>query len=502
MLLEIKNLQVTFHTPSGNLKALQGVNFNVDENECVALVGESGSGKSVTAQAILQLNPLASNTGQILFNNKNLLDQTPQEMENIRGKEIAMVFQNPMNSLNPTMKIGKQISEGLIKHQGMSRQEARKAACEMLELVGFVDASERYGDYPHQFSGGMCQRVMLAIALACRPKLLIADEPTTALDVTVQAQILALMQDLRKKLGMSVILVTHDLGIISGFCDRVAVMYAGRIVEAGLTDEVFTSPKHPYTQMLLQPIDSSIHSKRMIDKPLITVRGLTKHFTTSKRTITAVDSVSFTIAPGETLGLVGESGCGKTTLGRMLINLYKPTKGDVLFEQNPIISLPRHILSRKMQMIFQDPKSSLNPWMTAGAIIGEALVIHNLMPKHHRRQRIIELLEMVGLNEAFFHRYPHELSGGQCQRIGIARALAVEPSFIVCDEPLSALDVSIQAQIINLLKELQKQLGLTYLFISHDLNAVKHMSDRIAVMLQGRIVEISSSNPHISRNKR
>ncbi|MNJ36305.1 Glutathione import ATP-binding protein GsiA [compost metagenome] len=420
-----------------------------------------------------------------------------------------MIFQDPMTSLNPTLKIGEQIAEGLIKHQKLSRKEAKAQAVEMLKLVGIRDSELRYAQYPHEFSGGMRQRVMIAIALACRPALLIADEPTTALDVTIQAQILNLMKNMQARFGTSIILITHDLGVVAGMCDRVAVMKEGVIVESGTTEEIFAHPSHPYTLKLLNalprldepkkekpaPLLSSGRDQR---QPLIEVKSLQQHFDLGKGNILkAVDDISFHIREGETLGLVGESGSGKSTTGRAILRLHQPTGGDVLYQGmavNRLSSSEMKTMRRYMQMIFQDPYASLNPRLKIADIIGEALDVHRLVGSAaERKKRVETLLDMVGLEPAFAERYPHEFSGGQRQRIGIARALAVEPKFIVCDEPLSALDVSIQAQVVELLEDLQHRLGLTYLFIAHDLSMVKHISDRVAVMYMGKIVELAES---------
>jgi peptide/nickel transport system ATP-binding protein len=447
--------------------------------------------------------------GKITFLGKNLADYSEKEMESIRGRDIGMIFQDPMTSLNPTIKIGKQISESLIKHQQLSKKEAKLQALEMLKLVGIRNSEVRYNQYPHEFSGGMRQRVMIAIALACRPALLIADEPTTALDVTIQAQILSLMKNIQEKFGTSIILITHDLGVVAGMCDRVVVMKEGSIVESGTTEEIFEKPSHPYTLKLLNALPRLDEKKKAKPSPLIMmnsdsasplleVRSLRQHFDLGKGNILkAVDDISFHIREGETLGLVGESGSGKSTTGRAILRLHQPTGGEVLYQGmavNRLTSAEMKTMRRYMQMIFQDPYASLNPRFKVLDIIGEALDVHRLVDsKEERKKRVEELLDMVGLDPSFAMRYPHEFSGGQRQRIGIARALAVEPKFIVCDEPLSALDVSIQSQVVKLLEELQQRLGLTYLFIAHDLSMVKHISDRVAVMYMGKIVELAES---------
>ncbi|MBY0123517.1 ABC transporter ATP-binding protein [Bacillus sp. S/N-304-OC-R1] len=511
-ILQINNLRVSFISRDQEFEAVRGVSFEVRKGETLGIVGESGSGKSVTARSIMRLLPSPPSylkDGEIFFKGENLSHKTEKEMEAIRGRDISMIFQDPMTSLNPTIRIGKQIAESLIKHQKLSKKEAKNQAIELLKLVGIRDSETRYNQYPHEFSGGMRQRVMIAIALACRPTLLIADEPTTALDVTIQAQILNLMKIMQERFGTSIILITHDLGVVAGMCDRVAVMKNGEIVETGTTEEIFESPKHPYTLKLLNSLPKLNEKKKPkpapliipgtdTSKPLLDVHGLKQYFDLGKGNILkAVDNISFGIKPGETLGLVGESGSGKSTTGRAILRLHEPTGGDVLYQGIPVNRLTQSemkMMRRHMQMIFQDPYASLNPRFKVLDIIGQALDIHKLATsKEARKKRVEELLDMVGLEPAHALRYPHEFSGGQRQRIGIARALAVEPKFIVCDEPLSALDVSIQSQVVTLLEDLQHWLGLTYLFIAHDLSMVKHISDRVAVMYRGKIVELAES---------
>ncbi|MBY0119258.1 ABC transporter ATP-binding protein [Paenibacillus xylanexedens] len=511
-LLKVNDLSVSFHSGESEFQAVRGVSFEVCKGETLGIVGESGSGKSVTARSIMRLlasPPSQMKKGEILFKGGDLANKTQKEMESIRGRDIGMIFQDPMSSLNPTIKVGKQISESLIKHQKVSKREAKKQAIAMMERVGITRSEIRYNQYPHEFSGGMRQRVMIGIALACRPELLIADEPTTALDVTIQAQILNLMKDMQDQLGTSIILITHDLGVVAGMCDRVVVMKEGQIVETGTTTEIFANPKHPYTIRLLNALPRLDQKKKPKpvslvprdledDQPLLEVKSLRQHFNLGKgNTLKAVNDISFHIRQGETLGVVGESGSGKSTTGRAILRLHEPTGGDVLFKGVPLNRLSASemkTMRRHMQIIFQDPYASLNPKMRIMDIIGEALDIHQLAgTASQREKRVEELLEMVGLDPTHAQRYPHEFSGGQRQRIGIARALAVEPEFIVCDEPLSALDVSIQAQIVQLLEELQQRLGLTYLFIAHDLSMVKHISDRVAVMYNGKIVELAES---------
>ncbi|KZE46204.1 ABC transporter ATP-binding protein [Brevibacillus parabrevis] len=511
-ILQVNNLSVSFQSRGEEIRAVRGVSFEVKKGETLGIVGESGSGKSVTARSIMRLLPSPPSfmkEGEIVFLGENLAHKTEQEMESIRGKEIGMIFQDPMTSLNPTIKVGIQIAEGIIKHQKLPKKEAEKQAVEMLKLVGIRNSEARYHQYPHEFSGGMRQRVMIAIALACHPTLLIADEPTTALDVTIQAQILTLMKNMQSKLGTSIIIITHDLGVVAGMCDRVVVMKDGEIVETGTTEEIFANPKHPYTLKLLNALPRLDEKKKAKpapliltrpdnDRPFIEVRSLKKHFDMGKGNILkAVDGVSFQINKGETLGVVGESGCGKSTTGRTILRLHEPSGGDVLYEGmsvNRLSAKEMKSMRRYMQMIFQDPYASLNPRLKILDIIGEALDVQKLAgSQQERKKRVEELLDMVGLEPAFAQRYPHEFSGGQRQRIGIARALAVDPQFIVCDEPLSALDVSIQAQVVKLLEELQHRLGLTYLFIAHDLSMVKHISDRVAVMYAGKIIELAES---------
>ncbi|MBO0588643.1 ABC transporter ATP-binding protein [Sporosarcina sp. E16_8] len=510
--LKVSDLRVSFLSHDKEFEAVRGVSFEVKKGETLGIVGESGSGKSVTARSIMRLLPSPPSylkDGEIEFQGENLVHKTEKEMESIRGRDISMIFQDPMTSLNPTIQIGKQIAESLIKHQNLSKRDAKNRTIELLKLVGIRNSEARFSQYPHEFSGGMRQRVMIAIALACRPTLLIADEPTTALDVTIQAQILNLMKDMQQRFGTSIILITHDLGVVAGMCDRVAVMKDGEIVETGTTEEIFDNPKHPYTKKLLNALprlDEKKKPKRAPlrsigiakGKPLLEVKSLKQHFDVGKGNIVkAVDDISFHIKPGETLGLVGESGSGKSTTGRAILRLHEPTDGDVLYQGMAINRLSKNemkTMRRHMQMIFQDPYSSLNPRFKVLDIIGQALDIHRLSKnKEERKKRVEELLVMVGLEPAHAKRYPHEFSGGQRQRIGIARALAVEPDFIVCDEPLSALDVSIQSQIVELLEDLQHRLGLTYLFIAHDLSMVKHISDRVAVMYAGKIVELADS---------
>ncbi|HWV54697.1 ABC transporter ATP-binding protein [Pseudorhodoplanes sp.] len=578
-LLEVDDLHVQFLTSRGIVRAVEGLSFHIDPGEVVAIVGESGSGKSVSALSIMRLLPRLTGRipkGRVMFDGRNLLDLTDEQMREIRGRDISMIFQEPMTSLNPILTIGLQITEPLRIHLGMSESEARERAIELLGLVGIPDPARRLEQYPHQFSGGMRQRVMIAIGLACNPKLIIADEPTTALDVTIQAQILELMKELSRKLNIALIVITHNLGVVARYADRVIVMYASRLVEEGDADDVFHRPRHPYSMGLLRSVPrldrprgakletieglppnaaspppgcrfaprcpyklaicetepalvrtdtgglSRCHRHAEIAEgkltwaaaeagsarvemksgaPLLSVRNLTKHFEVrggfrgASGTVRAVQDVSFEIYPGETLGLVGESGCGKTTVGRLILKLEEPTGGDIAFEGLDLATATAgdmKAMRRKIQVIFQDPYSSLNPRMTVGQIIGEPLHVYKLVPGRKQEQdRVAQLLEQVGLRPEMATRYPHQLSGGQRQRVGIARALAMEPSFIVCDEAVSALDVSIQGQIINLLEDLQRRLGLAYLFIAHDLAVVRHISMRVVVMYFGRVMEVA-----------
>jgi peptide/nickel transport system ATP-binding protein len=584
VLLEVDDLHVHFVTSRGVVRAVEGISYQVRRGEIVALVGESGCGKSVSSLAIMRL--LAKPAGRVVrgsirLEGRNLLELSDEEMREVRGRDVSMIFQEPMTSLNPVLPIGLQIMEPLLIHLKMDERAARARAIELLRMVGITDAERRLDQYPHQFSGGMRQRVMIAIGLACNPKLIIADEPTTALDVTIQAQILELMKDLSRRLDIALIIITHNLGVVARYADRVNVMYAARIVEQGTADDIFLRPRHPYALGLMRSVPrldrprgvrletieglppnllappagcrfaprcphrieacvqdpaldeveaghraacwraaemetvaatpavrkaSGPVAARTADGPLLSVQNLSKHFSVSaggrslfgggRATVRAVEDVSFQIMPGETLGLVGESGCGKTTVGRLILKLEEPTNGAIRFEGTDIAGLrarEMRDLRRRIQVIFQDPYSSLNPRMTVGQIIGEPLGVYSLEPNREAaRERVAELLTQVGLFPYMAERYPHELSGGQRQRVGIARALAMRPSFIVCDEPVSALDVSIQGQIINLLEELQTRLGLTYLFIAHDLAVVRHISTRVAVMYLGRIMELAA----------
>ncbi len=569
-ILDVRNLQVEFLTDGKLIKAVDGISFKLQRGQTLGIVGESGSGKSVTSLAVMGLVPPPGlmSGGEIWFQatkdsaaSINLLQLPPARMQQYRGGQIAMVFQEPMSSLNPVYTIGFQLTEAIRLHQSVSDREARSLAIASLQEVKLLDSDreleQQYSSgrlvnqhkqamlarYPHELSGGQLQRVMIAMAISCNPDVLIADEPTTALDVTVQATILDLLRELRDRRQMSMMFITHDLGIVAEIADQVAVMYQGKIVENGSVEQIFANPQHPYTKGLLackprldkqpqhlltvadfmsikltptgepeiqarQPdypleVSGEAIAQRLVklqqQQPLLEVRDLRVGFPErgmfgrTKNYFWAVNGVSFDVYPGETLGLVGESGCGKTTLGRTLLRLIEPISGSVMFEGQNVTTLNGHQLQqlrRQMQIVFQNPFSSLDPRMKIGDAVMEPLLIHSVMRSHRqRRERATDLLERVGLNPDRMNRYPHEFSGGQRQRICIARALALNPKFIICDESVSSLDVSVQAQVLNLLKEVQAEFNLTYIFISHDLSVVKFMSDRILVMNRGRIVE-------------
>ena len=558
-LVRIEHLVTEFRTDERTIRAVDGISFEIPRGKTVGIVGESGSGKSVTALSIMRLVPSPPGRivhGKILFTEPDgkevdLLALDEEQMRHYRGNRIGMIFQEPMTSLNPVFRCGDQVAEALQFHLGMSRDEARQRVLQLFREVQLPRPEVIIDQYPHQLSGGQKQRVMIAMAMACNPDLLIADEPTTALDVTVQAAILDLLRSLQRQHHMSVLFITHDLGVVAELADYVIVMYRGRIVESGSVLELFEQPKHPYTKGLLacrprldvrMSILPTVHDfmderpdgsiversnggveeiiamraetpqqraqrKATLDTHpvLLTVEDLQVHFPIRTGVfsrisgwVKAVDGVSFTVRQGETLGLVGESGCGKTTTGRAILRLVEPTAGRVLFDGYDVTSLSRSdlkALRRHMQIIFQDPYSSLNPRLTVGSAIMEVLKVHGRFANDaERREYIEELLVKVGLEPEHYHNYPHEFSGGQRQRICIARALALEPKLIICDESVSALDVSIQAQVLNLLVKLRQELGLTYIFISHDLSVVKFISDRIAVMHAGRIVELQDAD--------
>ncbi|MGB0681120.1 MAG: ABC transporter ATP-binding protein [Magnetovibrionaceae bacterium] len=507
-LLTVKELSVSFGKPPGEVKAVRGVSFQLDKGETLALVGESGSGKSVSALSVMQLLPYPHAwhpSGSVTFEGKELMGAPERELRGLRGNDIAMIFQEPLNSLNPLHSIEKQIAEVLLVHKGMKGERARERVCELLTLVGLEEATSRLDAFPHQFSGGQQQRIMIAMALANEPKLLIADEPTTALDVTVQAQILKLLGELQTKFNMALLMITHDLGIVRGMADRVCVMNDGEIVEAGETRGVFDAPQHPYTRQLLaaepsgrpDPVDDNAEEVMSADDLKVwfpITRGLLK------RTIghvKAVDGISLRVKRGQTLGIVGESGSGKSTLGRALLRLESST-GGLTFQGRdlrPCSQKDLRPLRKEMAIVFQDPFGSLSPRLSAGQIIEEGLLVHGLGKKGEERRKMIgEALEEVGLEADMQDRYPHEFSGGQRQRINIARALVLKPSVIVLDEPTSALDVSVQAQIVDLLRDLQKRHNLAYLFISHDLKVVRALSHHIMVMRKGKVVEAGSAD--------
>lgn len=543
-MLTIKDLHTYFYSDGNCTKAVKGVSFDLAKGETLGIVGESGSGKSVTALSILKLidePPGKIEKGEIIFDDgdkkTNLIAVPENQMHQYRGKHIAMIFQEPMTSLNPVMSCGDQVIEAILTHQDLPKSEAKKRVLSLFEEVLLPTPETTYDKFPHEISGGQKQRVMIAMALSCNPDVLIADEPTTALDVTVQKSILGLLQGLKEKRNLSMIFISHDLGVIAQIADKVAVMYKGEIIEHGSSKSVLQNPKEPYTIGLLAcrpPLDYKTERLATVDDylnkeaapfeeqkipasdtqerleqlsanpPVLSVKNLKSYYPKKKnffgKTIAhfkAVEDVSFDIYPGETLGLVGESGCGKSTLGRTLVKLMKPHAGTVHYDGIDVLSCPKSqlkALRKKMQIIFQDPYSSLNPRMTIGQAIVEPMQVHRLFESDsQRRDRAISLLEKVSLKAEHFNRYPHQFSGGQRQRICIARALAVEPQFIICDESVSALDVSVQAAVINLLKDLQLEYNLTYLFISHDLAVVQYISDRILVMHEGQIVDRGTS---------
>jgi len=550
-LLEIKNLQVTFRSESEEVTAVDGVSFNVKAGQIVGVVGESGSGKSVTSLAIMRLiqwPPGKISAGEIIYHGRNesvnLLELNEREMRTYRGNDIAMIFQEPMTSLNPVMSCGKQVSEAIVLHQKCSAKEAREKTIQLFNEVKLPRAEAMFDSFPHQLSGGQKQRVMIAMALSCQPAILIADEPTTALDVTVQKTILELLHELQEKRNMGVIFITHDLGVVAEIADDVVVMHKGKVVESGPVKDIFSNPQHPYTKGLLAcrppltaklkrlPVisdfmvstgDSTVASKSIHStlqgleysqdeilehrgdlyskSPILQVKSLKKWFPVRKGIIgrvidhiKAVNDVSFDVYPGETLGLVGESGCGKTTLGRAILKLVEPTSGEIWFKQQNITNFSEEEmrpLRKNLQIIFQDPYSSLNPRLTVGQALMEPMRVHKIHKNDkERREKVVELLEKVSLKADHFNRYPHEFSGGQRQRVCIARTLTLSPDFIICDESVSALDVSVQAQVLNLLNDLKKEFNFTYIFISHDLSVVKFMSDRMVVMNKGKVEEM------------
>ena len=501
-LLNVDNLSVSFVTRNGTNKAVDNVSFSVEERQITAIIGESGSGKSVSCYAMLGLVPSPPGRidgGTALFQGQDLLALSEDELRAIRGRDIAMIFQDPMTCLNPFMKIGEQLIEPLTLHKGLAKGPAREKAMALLDEVGIRDPQAAMNAFPHEFSGGMRQRVMIAMALINEPKLLIADEPTTALDVTIQAQILKLIAELQTKRDIGVLFISHDLAVVSDIADQIVVMEKGKVVESGEPKAIFENPQHPYTQKLLAAIPSGQKAADTVaPDPLIRIENLRTWFTPTAgaEPVKAVDDVSLEIHRGEVLGLVGESGSGKSTLGRSILRLVPITDGQIHFEDTELSSLEGRSLKQfrhRMQMIFQDPYASLNPRMTVYDTLAEPLLLHGLVNKAGLDQAIRELMDNVGLARAFVRKYPHEFSGGQRQRIAIGRALATRPEFIVADEPVSALDVTIQAQILDLLADLTKEYGLTMLFISHDLAVIRQIADRIAVMYHGKLVEEGST---------
>jgi len=542
-MLQVQNLSVKFKTQNGLFEAVKGISFDLQKGETIGIVGESGSGKSVTSLALMRLldKKQTEISGHILLNNNSLCSIPESEMRTIRGNQMAMIFQEPMTSLNPVLTCGYQITEAIQLHLKVNKAEAKERTIALFNEVQLPRPEAIFDSYPHQISGGQKQRVMIAMALSCNPEILIADEPTTALDVTVQKTIIELLLKLKAERNMSLIFISHDLGVISEIADRVLVMYKGEVVEEAPVKQLFQHPKHPYTKGLLacRPVPG-LHLKKLpviadfLDtndkkaetikkiregytyqpneikdrktllysrEPLLKINNLSTWFpvnggmfSRSKSVVKAVNQVSFDVYPGETLGLVGESGCGKTTLGRSILRLIEPTSGSIEFGNTDLRSLKKNDLRdirKDIQIIFQDPYSSLNPRLTVGDSLMEPLQVHQFYTNDSKRKKkVLELLERVNLQPEHFNRYPHEFSGGQRQRIVIARALALQPKFIICDESVSALDVSVQAQVLNLIRELQQEFNLTYIFISHDLAVIKHISDRMMVMNKGEIVEM------------
>ncbi|MGJ8610026.1 MAG: ABC transporter ATP-binding protein [Octadecabacter sp.] len=493
-LLEVKNLSVDFHTSFGTVHAVRDVSWHLERGETLAILGESGSGKSVSASAILNLidmPPGEITSGEILFEGRDVLKMGAEERRQLNGCRIGMIFQDPLSHLNPVYSIGFQIAETMKAH-GRYKGETRAKTIELLNRVGLPDAETKVDAYPHQFSGGQRQRIMIAMALALKPDILIADEPTTALDVTVQAQILALLEELQHETGMGLLLITHDLGVVAEVADRVVVMNSGEIVETGTARDVYHTPHHPYTKKLIAAIPGEGEMATQLNetiKPILEISELSKHY----GAFVALDKASLSVLPGESVAIVGESGSGKSTLAKTILRLEEATGGTAMFDGQDLVSMaPKDLFKvrRDIQMVFQDPTQSLNPRMSIYDVISEAFVIHrDILEKRHWKTRVCELLEQVGLEADHMYRHPHQFSGGQRQRIAIARALALEPKLIVCDEAVSALDVSIQAQVLGLLKKLQDELGLSYLFIAHDLPLVRDFAHRVVVMQRGKIVE-------------
>lgn len=533
-LLEINDLTLRF----SQQKVLQDISFSLEKKEIIGLVGESGSGKSLTAYAIAGLLPKSAivESGQILFKGINLLTLSSRERRPFAGKEIAMVFQEPMTSLNPSMTCGKQVLETILLHEKITKKKAIERVLRLFKQVLLPEPKRIFKSYPHQLSGGQKQRVMIAMAISCNPSLLIADEPTTALDVTVQKEIISLLKKLQETLQMSIIFISHDLGVVQQLCNNVMVMFQGKMIEKNTVKNIFTNPKNAYTRGLIacrprmdirlkrlntvadfiegnrhfaEEVEAAEERKRYQQKiyhqsPLLEVKNLSKYYPqvsgifSGKKYFKALDGISFTIYPGETVGLVGESGCGKTTLSRTLLQLQKPTAGEIYYKGEDLAKAPHNrlrALRKEIQIIFQDPYSSLNPRKTIAETLIEPMRVHRIgKNEKERREKAIDILKRVSLSDHHLNRYPHEFSGGQRQRIGIARALALNPQFIICDESVSSLDISVQAQVLNLLNELKKEFGLTYLFISHDLSVVKHMSNQLLVMNKGKIEEMGDAD--------
>lgn len=536
-LLSVKDLEISFTNNSITSKVIKGISYNLFPNEILGIVGESGSGKSVSSLAIAGLLPKQNCTidkGDIFFKNLDLITLRTKSFEALRGNDIAMIFQEPMSSLNPSMTCGKQVLEVLLKHTKQTKTDAKKNVLELFESVKLPDPSIVFNKYPHEISGGQKQRVMIALAIACKPKLLIADEPTTALDVTVQKEIILLLKDLQKQFEMSIIFISHDLSLVSEIANRVLVMYQGAIVEQGTVKDIFKNPQHIYTKALISSkpslnvrlkqlptiddymnnniLDAVVSSKERVKKhealysnpPLLEVKNVSKEYLSKhgffgkSSVFKAVNNVSFNVSEGETLGLVGESGCGKSTLGNAILQLHSVSSGSIYYKGIDITKLSNkklRTLRKDIQIIFQDPYASLNPRISIGNAIMEPMKVHGLFnSSKERKEKVLELLERVGLSAEYFDRYPHEFSGGQRQRIGIARTIALQPKLIVCDESVSALDISVQAQVLNLLNELKEKFGFTYIFISHDLAVVKYMSDQLMVMNQGNIEELGEAD--------
>lgn len=535
--LEIKNLSLSFRTNHEVIQVLNNISFSLDKGKTLGVVGESGSGKSLTAMSILRLLPQNAivTDGEILFSdndyNVDLLKLSEKELLKVRGNRISMIFQEPMTSLNPSMKCGLQVEEIILNHLDCDKKEAKKSVLDLFDEVKLPEPNRIYQSYPHEISGGQKQRVMIAMAIAINPTILIADEPSTALDVTVQKSIIDLLKELQKKHGISILFISHDLGVISQIADEVLVMYKGEIVENGPKNKVLAFPDHPYTKGLLNcrpekslktgwlttladfldnptskktTEDEIINNENQESTIILEVKCVSKHYGLRKgvfgkivKNNIAVKNVNFYVKQGETLGLVGESGCGKTTLGRTIVQLIKSTSGSIYFKGVVLDNLSKKQLKdfrKKVQIIFQDPYSSLNPKKTIGDLILEPLKVHKIGKSNERKQMVFDILDKVKLERSSYYKYPHEFSGGQRQRVVIARALILEPEFIICDESVSALDVSIQAEILNLLNDLKHEFGLTYIFISHDLSVVRYMSDRIMVMKDGELVEINEAD--------